>query len=484
MTEIDIESMSLGEARAAAQQLLDSTDGDLTGPAAERFQSLTRHAEQLRERQAQRDRQHATDLAAMVRGLQSGELRTEGGASGMHALSGDRQSPYDEGRPAPDRQRDSAMRVLDRAVKDGTMQARGAETVERLVTTGAPQSRLWASRWAAAAGDPAYLRAFSKKIANPEMGQTLWTAEESEAWRTAAQVQAERAMSTVDATGGFLIPAQLDPAILLSSSGSVNPLRQMARVVQTIGDVWHGVSSEGVTAEWLDEAAEVADASPTLTQPAVPCYKGAAWVPFSIEIEGDGAGFVTEVSRLLLDAVEQLTAVAYVNGTGTGQPTGFIPALTAVPTYVVNGVGSETVAAADAYALQSALPARFQPNSAFAATLSTINVLRQAETSNGALKFPALQDNPPMLCGRRMWEVSNMATVNAAVTDTVYPLVLGDWSQFLITDRVGSIVELVPHVFGANRRPTGQRGFFAWFRTGSDVLVGNAFRALKVQTTA
>lgn len=195
-------------------------------------------------------------------------------------------------------------------------------------------------------------------------------------------------------------------------------------------------------------------------------------------------GFVTEIGKLLMDAVAELTAAAYVSGTGTGQPTGFISALTGVPTYTVNSVGSEAVVAADPYALQSALPARFQSNSAFAANLTTINVLRQAETTNGALKFPSLQDAVPMLCGKRIWEVSNMATVNAAVTATNYPLVLGDWSQFLITDRVGSTVELVPHVFGANRRPTGQRGFFCWFRTGSDVLVGNAFRALKVQTTA
>ncbi|WP_251826061.1 hypothetical protein, partial [Mycobacterium tuberculosis] len=27
-------------------------------------------------------------------------------------------------------------------------------------------------------------------------------------------------------------------------------------------------------------------------------------------------------------------------------------------------------------------------------------------------------------------------------------------------------------------------GFFCWFRVGSDVLVDNAFRVLKVQTTA
>ncbi|CEZ39288.1 phiRV1 phage protein [Mycobacterium tuberculosis] len=77
-----------------------------------------------------------------------------------------------------------------------------------------------------------------------------------------------------------------------------------------------------------------------------------------------------------------------------------------------------------------------------------------------------------------------MDTVDSAVTATNHPLVLGDWKQFLIGDRVGSMVELVPHLFGPNRRPTGQRGFFAWFRVGSDVLVRNAFRVLKVETTA
>ena len=96
--------------------------------------------------------------------------------------------------------------------------------------------------------------------------------------------------------------------------------------------------------------------------------------------------------------------------------------------------GGVTLDATDPYTLQNELPPRFQANSAFAANLTSINTLRQAETSNGALKFQALQDNPFTLCGRRMWEVSNMDSLN-------YVLVLGDWSQFVITDRVGSTVD-------------------------------------------
>lgn len=485
MTEI--QDMTVEQCRAEAQQLLDSTDGDLAGPAAERFQALTRHAESLRQRQ----QQSAAAARDLVRRFAAGDstLALEG-EGGMRRVDGSPVHGYerprvgDEDRPPVNRERDAAMRVLDRSVKDGTMAARGAETIERLVDTGAAQARSWSARWAAATADPNYLSAFVRKAMNPEMGHTLWTPQEAEAWRTAAAVQAERAMNLTDTAGGFLSPAALDPAILLSSSGSANPLRQMARVVQTASDQQNFISSDGVTAHWYAEAEEVSDDSPVLSQPTVPLYRGSAWVPFSIELETSSAAFVTEVSKLLLDSVEQLTAEAYVNGTGTGTPTGFIPALTGVPTWTVNGAGSETVAAADPFALQSALPPRFQQNSAFAASLTTTNVLRQAETSAGALKFPSLQDNPPMLCGRPIFEVSHMPSVNAAVTDTVYPLVLGDWQQMAICDRVGATIEWVQTVFGANRRPTGQRGFFAHFATGSYVLVPNAFRILKVATTA
>jgi HK97 family phage major capsid protein len=75
-----------------------------------------------------------------------------------------------------------------------------------------------------------------------------------------------------------MIPLTLDPAINLTSNGSINPLRQLARVVQISTDTWNGVTSAGVTSEWTAEAAEMADASPTLASPSIPVYKGDAFV--------------------------------------------------------------------------------------------------------------------------------------------------------------------------------------------------------------
>ncbi|CCK65872.1 Conserved protein of unknown function, putative phiRV1 phage protein (fragment) [Mycobacterium canettii CIPT 140070017] len=185
---------------------------------------------------------------------------------------------------------------------------------------------------------------------------------------------------------------------------------------------------------------------------------------------------------LLVDAVQQLNAAAYVNGSGTGQPTGFVSALTGTAEVVVPGVGSEAVVAADPYALQSALPPRFQANSAFAANLTSTNVLRQEETTNGALKFPSLQDNPADALrqadlGSLQYGVGGRCGDRHRVpagARRLEPLHLG----------VEATIELIPHVFGPNRRPTGQRGFFCWFRTGSDVLTNEAFRVLSVATSA
>ncbi len=69
-------------------------------------------------------------------------------------------------------------------------------------------------------------------------------------------------------------------------------------------------------------------------------------------------------------------------------------------------------------------------------------------------------------------------TSDMSTTDSRF-LVYGDWrSTFLIVDRIGSSIELVPHLFGANGRPTGQRGAYLWMRTGRAVLIPDAARAL------
>lgn len=63
-------------------------------------------------------------------------------------------------------------------------------------------------------------------------------------------------------------------------------------------------------------------------------------------------------------------------------------------------------------------------------------------------------------------------------------MIYGDFSNYVVVDRIGTTVELVPHVFGANGRPTGERGLYMHRRVGGDIVNPNAFRLLNVATTA
>jgi len=73
------------------------------------------------------------------------------------------------------------------------------------------------------------------------------------------------------------------------------------------------------------------------------------------------------------------------------------------------------------------------------------------------------------------------ASFNAAQNNDI--LILGDFQNCVTPDPVGATqVEFIPHLFGVatpTSRPTGQRGWYAWFRTGADSVNDAAFRLLR-----
>jgi HK97 family phage major capsid protein len=413
--------------------------------------------------------ERADDLA---RGNGGGRIRVDDGSF----------DPYSDERGAADRQHDPARGVRDRAnrvigglVDSDRLPARAAETVEALTRTGSMSEQSWAARMAAALGDNSYLSAFSRLVSDPQRGHLMWNAKEQEAFRVVENLRSEtRAMSTIDTQGGYLAPLIVDPSILISGAGSINPLRAISRGVTTVSDQWNGITSAGVTSEWLTENAEVGDDSPTLSSPSIPIYKSGTFVPFSIEIGMDAINFTTELSKLLTDGYLQLTNQAFTVGTGIGQPTGIITALANTATSVVNTATGGTLVSGDPYATQNALASRFSAKAQFCANLGILNTLRQFTTGSN-FSFPELRDNPQRLLARDVNELSNMTGTVASGSKI---LLYGDFEHFVICDRWPSQLELIQTLFGPNRRPTGQRGAFLWARVGSDVVVPNAFRLL------
>src|SRR5215472_13256203 len=130
-----------------------------------------------------------------------------------------------------------------------------------------------------------------------------------------------RAISLTNTAGGYLLPYILDATIVLTNNASANPFRRVSRIVQTTSNAWQGVSSAGVTAAWVGEAALASDNSPTVGQIQITPVKGEAWVFGSYEALDDES-FGVQLPGLLADAKDRLESAAFATGSGTAQPLG------------------------------------------------------------------------------------------------------------------------------------------------------------------
>jgi HK97 family phage major capsid protein len=323
-----------------------------------------------------------------------------------------------------------------------------------------------------ATSSPEYLRAFVK------LARTNGRAEVLDAEERAAVA---RAMSLTDAAGGYLVPFQLDPTVILTSDGSVNQIRQVARQVVATGDVWNGVSAGAVSWSYDAEAAAVSDDTPTFGGPAITIRTARGFVPISLEAYQDASNVTTEVGRLLAQGKDDLEATKFITGSsGSNEPIGIITALTGGSS-VVTSITADTFAIGDLYKVYNALPARYRSRASWLANNLIYSLSRQFDTGGGAGLWARLaEDRPQTLIGKGVYEAEAMDGTITALADNLVAI-FGDFSNYVIADRIGMTVEFIPQLFDPTTgRPTGQKGWFAYARHGADSVNDAAFRVLNV----
>ena len=324
-----------------------------------------------------------------------------------------------------------------------------------------------------------YFRAFATWMRDPISGGHEWSPKERDAVKRVRQL--ERAMSIGTTTaGGFLVPYELDPSILISSTGAVSPLRQLARQATTAFNEKRFVTSLGVTATWTPEATEQTDDSPALLQPAIVCKKGQAFIPVSFELYED-SDIAQQLGAVLADAKNVHESLSFTLTQSNG-PTGIVSSILTAPGANIIATGSNVLAQGDLYVNQAALPPRWRANANWMMNLSILNGYRQLPQAKG-LNYSVIDDTGPRprALGWNVYENSSMdGTLSGGAAD--YLVLSGDFQQFAIVDRVGTSIEVIQNLLGANHRPTGQRGFLMHYRVGSDVLIQDAFRLSNFST--
>lgn len=290
------------------------------------------------------------------------------------------------------------------------------------------------------------------------------------------------AMSLTDAQGGYLVPFTLDPTIVLTNAGAANPFRQISTIKTIATDDWNGVTSAGVTAEWTAEGTEAADASPGFVQPKITPKKADAWVFGSYEVLAD-SGFASELGRLLADAKDRLEASAFaVANTGATIPRGAVAAVAAVTASIVTAAATNAFAVGDVYNTSDALRPRDAAQASWIANKKIFSLTRRFDTAGGSAFWANLgMGIPNQLLGQPTYEASAMGAV---ITTGANVLLAGNFREYYIVDRVGMAVMYDPIVKGTNGRPTGQGGWFAFWRVGADVVDASAFRLLQLNTVA
>jgi len=368
--------------------------------------------------------------------------------------------------------RDRALRAIETASYPGASSREDAQgRAEKLLRKADTEDGELARRMLAT-GSPLYNRAFGRMMS--ALSTNGLTAEESRAL----------ALGT-DAAGGYAVPFQLDPTVILTSDGVINPLRTLARQVQIVGKKWEGVTSAGVTVSRGAEGGESPDSTPALAQPSVGTIPVQGFVPFSRELEQSWNEMAGEVTMLLQDAKDTEEAGSFLNADGTGNnPNGLITTLANSSHVAATAVGTITVRD-DIDKVEEALPPRFRQRASWLATKTIYNAIRQGATGKtslaGDLWVKLTGGQPPELSGYPAYEASEMPEIAGSGGGSNLVLILGDFQRgFLIVDRIGMSVELVPNLFGPNGRPTGQRGIHAYWSNNCKVLVDNAFRVLNV----
>jgi HK97 family phage major capsid protein len=286
--------------------------------------------------------------------------------------------------------------------------------------------------------------------------------------------------------GGFGIPVFIDPSIILTAQESGNPFLSIAKQVTVNTNQWKGVSSAGVTWAFQTEAAAATDNSPTLAQPTVLVHMARGFIPYSIEVGMDYPGFASEMGTLLAQGYDELLVNKFTIGSGTNEPKGILTAISATAGDRVKVTTGGSIGAPDPYAVWKALPQKYRRNASWLMSVGVNNAIRQIGAAN---VFHGYTVNLPegwadQLFNRPVYESAYMPDTTTWTTTAEGQAIVGDFSNFVIARNGGMSVELVPQLFqqvtaGTGPAvPTGQRGWFAYARIGSDSSNTAGFRLL------
>ncbi len=281
---------------------------------------------------------------------------------------------------------------------------------------------------------------------------------------------------STDANGGYLAPEEFGSE-LIKLLNEYSPIRSYARVVNiSAPEIKYPRRVSGTAATWVSETEDRTESGMTFEQITLTPFELATFTDVSNQLLEDNAyGLEGELLADYAESFGKTEGVAFVKGTGVGQPKGIMTASGIKEVKTGVAASFPTANPADVIiGMYHAIATSHAQSGAWLMNRNTLSVIRQWKDGTGRYLVldPITAGGVMTLLGRPIVEMPDMDDIGSGK----FPILFGDLSGYRIIDRVGLSTLRDPYSLAGK----GQVRFHARKRVGADVTHPDRFVKLKV----
>jgi HK97 family phage major capsid protein len=305
--------------------------------------------------------------------------------------------------------------------------------------------------------------------------------------RTGREPERKSLSGAVPADGGYAVPREID-TLISARLKDLSPIRSIAQVVQTGSAGYRKlITTSGTASGWVSE---------TAPRPETTAPKFAEIAPPSGELYANPAASQAMLDDVAFDietwladeiAMEFARAegAAFVGGSGTTQPSGFLSAPTSTANDAARTFGTlQHLVSGDAAGFDEApelklidlvhsLRSGHRQGATWVMNSATLAEVRKLKTADGAFLWqPAVMEGlPDRLLGYPVVEAEDMPDIG----EDTFPIAFGNFrAGYLIAERSATAILRDPFT----NKPFVH--FYATKRIGGQVLDSDAIKLLKI----
>ena len=278
-----------------------------------------------------------------------------------------------------------------------------------------------------------------------------------------------------DANGGYLVPDEWDKR-LIDVLTEENIMRTLGTRITTSGEHKINIAATKPAASWVEEGGALTFGDATFDQKNLDAHKLHVAIKVTEELLYDNAFnlenyIITQFGKAIGNAEED----AFLNGTGTGQPTGLFHA-TKGGNYAVQ-LANTTIKTDDILNLIYALKRPYRKNASFIMNDKTVAQIRKFKDNNGAYLWqPSYQaGEPDRILGYSVHTSPYCPTLAAGKPAIAF----GDYSYYNIGDRGTRSLQQLRELFAGN----GMIGYVMKERVDGLLILPEAVQILHVKAS-